>query len=40
MRKEVCNMNNIVGVMFNSESEARKAMAELSENPQINCTTI
>ncbi len=33
-------MYNIVGALFANESEARKAMAALSENPQINGTTI
>ena len=33
-------MYNIVGALFNEESEARQAMAALSENPQINGTTI
>ena len=33
-------MYNIVGALFNNESEAREAMAALSENPQINGTTI
>jgi uncharacterized membrane protein len=33
-------MYNIVGALFNTESEAREAMAALSETPQINGTTI
>ena len=33
-------MFNIVGALFNEESEARQAMAALSETPQINGTTI
>jgi uncharacterized membrane protein len=33
-------MYNIVGALFNEEAEARKAMAAMSENPQINGTTI
>jgi uncharacterized membrane protein len=33
-------MYNIVGALFNEESEARQAMAALSEVPQINGTTI
>lgn len=33
-------MSNIVGALFTKESEAREAMAALSENPQINGTTI
>ena len=33
-------MYNIVGALFTTESEAREAMAALSETPQINGTTI
>jgi len=33
-------MYNIVGALFANESEAREAMAALSETPQINGTTI
>lgn len=33
-------MYNIVGALFTNESEARQAMAALSETPQINGTTI
>ena len=33
-------MYNIVGALFTNEKEAREAMAALSENPQINGTTI
>ena len=33
-------MYNIVGALFTNESEAREAMAALSETPQINGTTI
>jgi len=33
-------MINIVGALFTNESEARQAMAALSETPQINGTTI
>jgi len=33
-------MNNIVGVLFNDESEAREALKTLSAAPQINGTTI
>ena len=33
-------MYNIVGALFNAESEAREAMAALAENPRINGTTI
>ena len=33
-------MYNIFGALFTSENEARQALAALSENPQINGTTI
>ena len=33
-------MYNIVGALFTNESEARQAMAALSETPEINGTTI
>ena len=33
-------MFNIVGALFTQESEARKALSALSENPQLNGTTI